>query len=131
MPSDALGKLSDDLSEVVDLQSANLILRGGLPRKPQVVRAVNRSSVVLLYSYFERYLRQVNEEALDLVNEQEIEPQRIPEILRLEHSSVAIDEMYAIQWPHRSRKLAEFVKQEAWLWGPAPVAQLDPDRLLR
>lgn len=131
MPSAALNELENALLEVVDLQGANPTPQGGLPQRPKVVRAINRSSVMLLYSHFERYLRRVNEEALELLNEQKVGPEAIPEVLRLEHSSIPIDEIFETQWPKRSDKLMSFVAQDAWLWGQAPRAQLDSSRLLR
>lgn len=131
MPSAALEELNVALSEVIDLQRANPTPPGGLPDKPKVVRAINRASVVLLYSHFERYLRRVNEEALDLLNEQEVESHKVPEAIRLEHSSVPVDSMAPMQWPNRAKQLSEFVAQDAWLWGEAPRAQLDAARLLR
>lgn len=118
------------LSEVRTLQDANPTPLGGLPVRPRVVRAINRSSIVLLYSHLERYLRGVNEEALMLLNINEVEAERIPLPLRLEHSKTAIDDLAEMQWDNRVEKLQAFVNEEGWLWGEAPRQDLVHSRFL-
>jgi hypothetical protein len=131
MSSAALEELERALAEVNDLQRANPTPPGGLPQRPKVVRAINRASVVLLHSHFERYLRRVNEEALDLLNEHNIQSDNVPERIRLEHSHVPIVELAVMRWENRANRLTQFVAEDAWLWGEAPRAPLDSQRLLR
>ena len=131
MPSSALDELFDGLEEVGDLQRANPTPRGGMPERPRVVRAINRSSVVLLYSHFERYIRTVNEEAVEKVNSSSVLGNVLPERMRLRHSQVVVDRLFATQWDNRSRQLSSFVKHDAWLWGMAPKSNLEPDRLVQ
>ena len=131
MSSSALSGLQDGISEVRDLQAANPTPPGGLPSCPQVVRAINRASVVLLCSHFERYLRNVNEEAVAVVNQAVIRGAALPDRLRLQHSRIAIEELCGTSWENRADKLAELVKGDGWLWGDSPRAGLEHERLLR
>lgn len=131
MPSDALSSLLSGIEEVRDLQRANPTPLGGLPDRPRVVRAINRASVVLLSSHLERYLRGLNEEAVGVVNAAPISGSVLPEILRLQHSKIAIDELAEAQWTNRTAKLTQLVVTDGWLWGPSPKANLHHDRLLR
>jgi len=131
MPSGALLDLLAGIEEVRDLQLANPTPLRGLPVRSSVVRAINRSSVVLLTSHFERYLRGLNEEAVDAINASPIAGTLLPEALRLQHSRTAVDGMLETQWKNRSIQLQIFAKQDSWLWGNAPKGDLEADRLLR
>ena len=131
MPSDALRSLLAGIQEVRDLQAANPTPRGGLPDRPQVVRAINRASVVLLSSHLERYLRGVNEEAVATVNAATIDRSVLPETLRLQHSRIPVDEVAAAKWENRAEMLSQLMETDGWLWGPSPKAELDHERLLR
>ena len=131
MASDALNSVLAGIEEVRDLQKANPTPPGGLPARPRVVRAINRASVILLSSHLERYLRNVNEEAIGVVNAATIVGSALPESLRLEHSKIPIDELAAAQWQHRAPMLSQLLATDGWLWGSSPTADLDHDRLLR
>jgi hypothetical protein len=130
MPSDALVGLLSGIGEVRDLQRANPTPPGGMPARPPVVRAINRSSVVLLTSHLERYLHALNEEALTYVNVHVIDGPGVPEGIRLQHSRVSVDRMFETQWDNRSAQLVDFSQRDSWLWGPSPKGDLDADRLL-
>ena len=116
MPSKALVELVAGIQEVRDLQRANPTPRGRVPKRPHIVRAINRSSVVLLYSHFERYLRSVNEEAVAEVNRTIAVSSPLPERLRLQHSKSAIELLADTEWTRREAQLGSFVDQEGWLW---------------
>jgi len=131
MPSNALLSLLTGIQEVRDLQHANPTPPGGMPSRPQVVRAINRSSVVLLASHLERYLRALNEEAVGAVNRTAVPGTVLPEGLRLQHSRVPIEDMLETQWDNRATQLGSFVLQDSWLWGNAPKGDLAADRLLQ
>jgi len=130
MSSGAYSTLQLGLEEVSDLIKADPTPRGGISPEPSVSRAVLRSAVVLLCGHFERYIRSVNEEAIELINNSKIEDGSLPVTLRLEHSKVAIDEMSQMQWTNRANALSEFVTSEAWLWGEAPQGQLAHSKIL-
>lgn len=131
MTSDALRALWHGIGEVRNLQSANPILPGKFPNKPLVVRAVNRASVVLLSSYLERYLRNINEEAASVVNESDLSGINLPVSMRLTHSKLPIDDISVMQWDKRDLKLIEFLDSDGWLWVPEKQGKLDHTRLLR
>lgn len=130
MSSDALKSLLSGLEEVRDLQRANPTPPGGLPARPQVVRAINRASVVLLSSHLERYLRNVNEEAAASVNAGSAAGSELPELLRLTHSTAPIEKLAEAQWDNRSEMLTELMSTDGWLWGPLEKGQLRHDRLV-
>ena len=131
MSSKALTELLVGIQEIRDLQAANPTPRGGLPARPKVVRAINRSSVVLLSSHLERYLHALCEEAVAEVNQSAIAGASLPAILRLQHSQVGVDAMLETQWQNRSAQLSDFVSSDSWLWGNAPKGTLVADRLLQ
>ena len=131
MPSDALRSLLDGIQEVRDLQAANPTPPGGLPDLPRVVRAINRGSVVLLCSHLERYLRNVNEEAVAAVNQAPDLPADLPKRLRLQHSRIPIENLSETGWENRANQLSQLVANDGWLWGNSPKADLKHDRLLR
>ena len=131
MPSDALQSLLAGIEEVRDLQKANPTPPGGLPDRPRVVGAINRASVVLLSSHLERYLRNVNEEAVGVINAATIGGSALPEPLRLQHSATPIDELAVAKWNNRASMLSQLVATDGWLWGASPKADLDHDRILR
>ena len=131
MPSDAFQSLLVGIQEVRDLLTANPTPTGGLPDRPRTVRAINRASVVLLTSHFERYLRSLNEEAVDVINAAAIAGSSLPEALRLRHSKVPVESLADAQWDNRATMLSQFLETDGWLWGAVPKAQLDHERLLR
>jgi hypothetical protein len=130
VPSNALGLLLLGLDEVRDLQRANPTPLGELPTDPDLARAVNRASVVLLYSHLERYLRNLNEEATEVVNASAVEGSRLPERLRLRHSRLRIEDLAKTQWTRRSEALKEFASLDSWLWGPSTKNSLEHGRLV-
>jgi len=131
MPSDAHQVLEQGLDEVSDLLRADPAPRGHLSPDPALTRAVTRACVVLLCSHFERYLRSVNEEAIALVNESEVEGGALPERLRLQHSRVAVRELTDQQWTHRAQGLRVFAQGDAWLWSQAAKGPLNHRRIMQ
>lgn len=131
MPSEALSLLLAGLEEVRDLERANPTPPGGLPERPRVVRAINRASVVLLSSHLERYLRNLNEEAVSVINAATVDGLSLPASLRLQHSKAPIDELANAQWDNRAALLSRLVATDGWLWGSSPKTDIDHDRLLR
>ncbi len=131
MPSGALLNLLTGIEEVRSLQAANPAPSGGLPARSAVARAINRSSVVLLTSHFERYVRALNEEAVDAVNASAIGGEVLPIGLRLQHSRTRLDLMLETQWNNRAPQLESFTSQDGWLWGDASKGDLEADRLLK
>lgn len=130
MASKALAAVLAGMQEVRDLLRANPTPLGDLPGRPQVVRAINRASVVLLSSHLERYVRAVNEEAVAQVNQVTIVGSMLLERFRLQHSRDAIEMMLETQWDNRAIQLCGFVLTDAWLWGNAPKGNLEADRLV-
>lgn len=132
MPSKALADLLTGLREIDALQRANPTPQEGSGlRKPDVVRAIGRSEVVLLSSHFERYLYALNEEAVDAICRSSILATAIPDRLRLEHSRHSIDRLSTTSWERRAELLIEYSQRESWLWNSlAPIDQLEAGRLL-
>src|ERR1700722_15599003 len=92
MPSNALVALLVGLAEIESLQRPNPSPQQGSGlRRPQIVRAIGRSEIVLLSSHFERYIRAVNEEAVDRVCNSAAFSDDLTERLKLEHSRHVID----------------------------------------
>ncbi len=132
MASHALDALLAALSEVDLLQQANPTPLGAAPNRPALTRAVGRASVVLLSSHFERYIRNVNEEAVGCVNSCGVVGNQLPEPLRLLHSRTVIEELASTSWdvPARATKLTQFAQTDMWLWGPNGTGTLEHGRLL-
>ncbi len=131
MTSNAYQSLLFGIEEVRHLQQANPTPRGGLPQRPNVIRAINRASVVLLCSHLERYLRALNEEAIEATNRSPIPNVGIPIGVKLLHSRTAIDEIAERQWDNRRDVLERFVETDGWLWGTVQRSDLDHERLLQ
>ncbi len=117
MPSQALLALHSALDEVRVLQKVNPSPEagGGLTR-PQVTRAIGRAQVILLCSHYERYLRALNEEAVECVLAAAPTASVIPLGLKLLHARSAIDHLFEMQWDHREDALREYSEKEAALW---------------
>lgn len=132
MSSKALAGLLVGLAEIQALQRANPSPQQGSGlRRPEVVRAIGRSEIVLLSSHFERYIRALNEEAIDSICRSAAVSDDLTERLKLEHSRYAIELISAIAWERRAAALADYSLRESWLWSAhAPVGSLDASRLL-
>lgn len=132
MASKAFAALQVGLAEIDALQRANPSPEQGSGlKRPEIVRAIGRSEIVLLYSHFERYIRDLNEEAVDSVCSSEIFSDDLTERLRLEHARHAIETIAAIAWERRAAALTDYSTRESWLWDVhAPVGSLDASRLL-
>jgi len=132
MASDALNALNLALSEVALLQKINPTPTGKGPKQPDVTRAIGRASVVLLSSHLERYIRNVNEEAVGLVNAASIYGVQLPKPMRLLHSKTSVESLAETTWDKdpRALKLSHFAETEAWLWIPGGSGILDHGRLL-
>ena len=88
---------------------------------------------MLVASHFERYFYAVNEEALGVLSQNRVPGERIPEGLRLLHSSHAVDQLGRTDWPHRAAQLTAFVEAEGWLWSSGNHAgskEMAPEKTL-
>lgn len=132
MSSTALQRLLDATSEVGALQRANPSPSSSSPfRRPDVTRAIGRAQVVLLSSHFERYLYEVNEEAVEHLIVCKVSVGKVPLELRLLHSRRPADDLAQIEWKRRENALREFAESESTLWkDEGELAQLDHARLL-
>jgi len=132
VPSKALGELLTGLREIDALQKANPTPQEGSGlRRPEIVRAIGRSEVVLLSSHFERYLYALNEEAVEKLCGSSIPASAIPNRLRLEHSREVIEKLATTSWERRGDLLTQYSQHESWLWDShASVNRLDAARLL-
>lgn len=132
MPSDALRNLHSGLTEIDNLQRANPSPQEGSGlRRPDVVRAIGRSEVVLLSSHFERFIYALNEEAVDLICASKVQSLSLPDKLRLEHAKSVVDDLASTGWEKRASKLRDYSLRESWLWDDsATVQHLEADRLL-
>ena len=76
-----------------------------------------------------RELRQaVNEELVAFLNAKGLHGDKFPLVIRLQHSSLPIDEITRIQWDNRSAKLETFISEDGWLWMPT-VTGADVDEI--
>jgi HEPN superfamily RiboL-PSP-like protein len=132
MPSNALNALIVGLAEIEALQRANPSpSKGSGLKKPEIVRAIGRSEVVLLSSHFERYLYAINQEAVDALCGSKALSDDIPERLKLEYSRHVIEAISLMSWERRSAVLKEYSAKESWMWRPGdPLGNIDADRLL-
>lgn len=130
MTSESLDEFRLGLNEVLELQKANTTRPGGFPDRPEVVRAINRASVVLLYSHFERYFRRLEEEVVSLINDRTVSPSKIPEEIRLEHSKARVEELARREWTQRATAIKDFLVSDGWLWVDAPRGEVEHLRLL-
>lgn len=128
--STSLEVLEQSVTEVDHLLEADPTPPSGFSPAPAVTRAVIRSSVVILYSHFERYVRSVTEEAVRSVNRTPPSRERLDMILKLKHSRVGIEEVVKRSWDTRAEALAAFVEEDGWLWTDRPAGALQPTRLL-
>jgi hypothetical protein len=132
MGSDALTHLQEAVEEVDRLQEADPTPTGAIPLRPDVTRAINRASIVLLSSHLERYIHNVNEQAIEQINLAQLPGGRLPQPLRLLHSHRAVLELAETAWEGQARasKLADFARSEVWLWTDSGQGVLDHRRLL-
>lgn len=128
--SAALTGLLQGLDEVTALQRANPTPTGAAPSRPAVTRAIDRASVVILSSHFERYIYAVNDEACDFISLNAVVGDALPLELRLLHAKPPVDDLAAVQWKGRSPHLTEFVVNESWLWVDGSTGGLRAARLL-
>lgn len=132
MASGSLQQLLPWLSEIDALQSVQPSPTGAAPSNPDTTRAINRASIVLLNGHLERYLRSLNEEAADLVLQHAVSSDRLPVVLRLQHTRVLVDGIVPVQWDNREAKLVELFSSEPDLWrSGSPVSAITPEFLLR
>lgn len=130
MPSQALIECLDATSEV-DLLIATIPRSLGDPIKTRTARVLSRSSVVLLSSHFERYVRRANEQAVASLVASGVVSDRYPIAMRLAHSKLPIDEISGTQWPNRADGLTRLMSSEAALWtAGSVVSQMEHGRLL-
>lgn len=117
MPSSALKALLVAVQEVHALQKSNpsptSLSRFG---RPEVKRAIGRAQVVLLSSHFERYMYDLNEEAVDYLLSVSIKSALLPVKIRLLHSRSSLELISQTSWERREKALTSFARQEAPLW---------------
>jgi|SRR5579863_7732260 len=132
MASSALNELLAGLAEIRALQRANPSPQQGSGlKRPEVVRAIGRSEIVLLSSHFEHFIYALNEQAVTAVCEAAVLSSALPEPLKLQHSRYAIDVIFDTAWDRRGPALEQYSTNEAGLWSPhAAVTALDAARLL-
>lgn len=132
MPSKALTALLVGLAEINALQRANPSPQQGSGlKRPEVVRAIGRSEIVLLSSHYERYIYALNEEAVDSICNSKVSSDKLTERLKLEHSRKPIEKISSTSWERRAETLSDYSTKESWLWiTRAPVVSLDASRLL-
>lgn len=132
MPSEALQQLLAGLVEIDNLQKANPSPQEGSGlRRPDVVRAIGRSEVVLLSSHFERFIYALTEEAVGHLCASGRPASDLPERMRLEHAKLVIDDLASTGWERRATKLKKYSSEESWLWtDSAAIQSLDHERLL-
>lgn len=132
MASDALAHLRLAVEEIARLQEADPTLPGAVPKRPDITRAVNRATILLASSHLERYLYNVNEEAIGYINSMSLMSEHLPQPFRLLHSHRAVLDLAETQWDGGSRasKLSEFARSEAWLWLDSGQGLLDHKRFL-
>jgi len=132
MTSSALQGLLSGIAEISALQRANLTpQQGGGFTRPQIVRAIGRSEIVLLSSHLERFLYALNEEAVDCILSNKPVASKLPDEIRLLHAKGVVDELSQTQWKNRAVQLRSYSELEAGLWldGEA-VGYLDAARLM-
>lgn len=118
------------------LPEAEALLRAEKPLRPlgqsEVGSAIRRASTVALSSFYERYLYQVNEEAVDAINAASVSGNVLPVQLRLVHTKSSVDSLSQTRWDGERRVLAleRFVREEAWLWTSSASGMLEHGRLL-
>ncbi len=130
MPSSAYQNLKVALGEIRDLLSAAPRTKALNPSDLALVRALGRSSVVLLSSHFERYFHAVNEEVIEYLNRSCVHGDRFPEDFRLLHSKAILDDLFEIVWTNRASKLKQLVQSDAWLWQASASGVFDHERVL-
>src|SRR5262249_40275636 len=77
-----------------------------------------------------RYVYAVNEEMVGFLNTQQVTGDRLPEIVRLQHSMLPVDDLGRTAWERRSQKLGVFIAQDGWLWTTNSPGSLEHARLL-
>jgi hypothetical protein len=122
MPSLTLQAFLLALEEVKQLGKASHPTLGpNSPASLTLARAVGRGQIVLLSSHFERYIYSINEELISFLNTVQMHGDRLPLIIRLQHSALTVDELSKTSWENRSGKLTAFIAEDGWLWSPATV----------
>ena len=84
----------------------------------------------MLASHFERYFYAVNEEAVAFLAQKQVPSERIPETLRLLHSSAAVERLVKTDWSKRADQLTTFVEAEGWMWSAGQSGQMKAEKLL-
>lgn len=133
MPSDALADLLVGAAEVRALREYAPKAQGLAARHAlqDAQLAHRRACVVLLCSYFERYIYALNEGAIDYINHLRPLSELIPVQIRLAMVRGAVDRLAGMQWIKRESALREFSSEHAALWNGASAAPLlRPEPLL-
>ena len=129
MPSAAVQALTEAVREVDELLGAPA--KGdSIQQRLARARVAGRAGVVLLASHFERYFYAVNEEAVAFLARKQVASERIPEELRLLHSSDAVERLTETGWNKRAAQLTAFVEAEGWMWSAGQTGQIRAEKLL-
>ena len=131
MPSQSLRLLETSIAELRALQRANPTPLGSALKRPEVTRAIGRASVVLLSSHYERYLRNLNQEAVESLLEERAPVDRLPGLFRLLHARLPVDQIVETSWDRRDEKLHSLISESGPLWVTgARLEHFDHTRLL-
>ena len=114
--SKALRELRLAVPEVQTLLDAMPPIKRGVSTNPDLTKALSRSSVLLLNSHLEQYVRALNDEAVSFVNAAGTLGSALPCALRLKHSREPIDVLARANWDNREDLLAAFVASDGALW---------------
>lgn len=119
MSSNAHLSLSQGIDEVRALRTHFPVTRKILTGPTALAaKAHGRACTVLLCSHWEQYIRAVNEEAIQWLNQQACPIAQLPQELLLKHSQPAIDDMAITDWTRRADKLRAFVASDGAFWVP-------------
>ena len=115
MASKSFQALKTSIAEIYVLRELLARTTGITSGNLDLIRAVGRSAIVLLYSHFEKYIYLVNEEIGDFLNVNNVEGNSIPEMLRLLHSKTPVEKLAEMQWNRRATTLEDFISTDYWL----------------
>jgi hypothetical protein len=133
MSSQSLAGLLAGVDEVRALRTRYPVPRGGIATGVEAVaaKAHGRACVVLLSSHLERYIRALNEEAVEWLNHQNCGLDRFTDEFLLMHSRGVVDDLAKMSWDRRGPALRDFVSAHATFWGAGgSTGAIQHDQLL-
>lgn len=130
MASQAAAALTAGVAEVIELLRADPAPQGGISPRPALSKAIARASVVLIVSHLERFIYASNEAATLRISSTATAGDRLPNLLRLRHSRLTVDDVFHTQWLRRGPGLEQLVAGNSWLWTNGAAGTLNHERLL-